>query len=76
MEIKLKASEEKCKSLQLEVDAGKTIYKELQDKHDKICNQLKDKLECPVCLEIPRTGPVYICPNGHFVCKKTEACPT
>ena len=29
-------------------------------------------------MEIPCTGPVYICPNGHFVCKKckTEACPT
>jgi len=78
LENKLKASEEKCKCLQLEVDAGKVTFKELKNKHDNICDQLKDKLECPVCLEIPRTGPVYICPNGHFVCKKckTEACPT
>jgi len=78
LEIKLKATEEKCKGLQLEVDVGKTTFKELKNKHDNICDQLKDKLECPVCLEIPRSGPVYICPNGHFVCKKckTEACPT
>merc|ERR1740137_130425 len=43
-------------------------------------DNLKDTVECPVCLEIPRKGPVFVCPNGHFVCKRCKAeaksCPT
>ena len=27
------------------------------------------KLECPVCLLMPREGPVGACPVGHIVCK-------
>jgi len=29
-------------------------------------------------MEIPRSGPMFACPNGHFVCKKckTGSCPT
>lgn len=43
-----------------------------------LMNQIKDKLECPVCLDVPRKGPVPICPNGHFVCSncKRVNCPT
>eukprot|EP00092_Neocalanus_flemingeri_P028601 GFUD01031058.1.p1 GENE.GFUD01031058.1~~GFUD01031058.1.p1 ORF type:complete len:298 (+),score=24.42 GFUD01031058.1:242-1135(+) len=43
-----------------------------------IVDQLKEKIECPVCFEIPQTGPVPVCPNGHFVCNecKGDACPT
>lgn len=41
-----------------------------------ICNEI---LKCPVCLTIPRTGPIYQCANGHIVCKdchsKLVACP-
>merc|ERR1719186_346958 len=43
-----------------------------------LVNKLKDKVECPVCLEIPWTGPVPVCPNGHLVrqdCKR-DTCPT
>jgi len=38
---------------------------------------LKTHVECPVCFEVPRTGPIYACPNGHHVCKncKKESCP-
>jgi len=51
--------------------------KQLQQK-DKQLQQVKDKLECPVCMEVPRSGPVPVCPNGHFVCCrcKDETCPT
>jgi len=47
-------------------------------KQDKFVQNLKDKIECPVCYEIPRCGPVPICPNGHIVCIKCkrDACPT
>jgi hypothetical protein len=51
---------------------------ELRDSYENIIQKLKDKIECPVCMEIPRSGPVPVCPNGHFVCNecKTESCPT
>jgi len=43
----------------------------------KILDDLKKHVECPVCLEAPRDGPIYSCPNGHLVCKKCkpEVCP-
>ena len=32
-------------------------------------NKFEAKLvECPVCLTLPRKGPVPCCANGHFVC--------
>ena len=38
------------------------------------------ELECPVCLLLPREGPVGACPVGHIVCKtcreNVETCPT
>ena len=40
---------------------------------------LRDILECPICFNIPREGPIYQCENGHIVCKscfpKCEKCP-
>merc|ERR1719318_2206389 len=47
-------------------------------KQKKLISELKDRLMCPVCFEIPRTGPVPVCPNGHFTCSqcKTKSCPT
>jgi len=48
------------------------------DKNKHIVKQLSNKIECPVCLEVPRASPVPVCPNGHIVCKtcKTKTCPT
>jgi len=45
---------------------------------ETLVDKLKDKVECPVCLEVPRSGPIPVCPNGHFVCKtcKKDTCPT
>lgn len=41
---------------------------------------MMSELECPVCLLIPREGPVGACPVGHIVCKRcqmnVERCPT
>ena len=38
------------------------------------------ELECPVCLLLPREGPVGACPVGHIVCRtcrvNVETCPT
>ena len=30
--------------------------------------ELKDVLECPVCLRIPRSAPIFQCERGHVVC--------
>ena len=40
-------------------------------------NNLKKEVECPVCKDIPREGPIYTCPNGHLVCQvcKGGTCP-
>ena len=29
-------------------------------------------LECPVCFNLPRPGPIYGCRNGHHVCQKCQ----
>ena len=29
---------------------------------------LQEKVECPVCLVVPREGPVPCCPSGHITC--------
>jgi len=50
------------KALKLEIENGKNLLR-----------KLKENIECPVCLDIPRSGPVFACPNGHFVCKKCKA---
>jgi len=38
-----------------------------------------DLLECPICLEIPKSKPIYQCDNGHLICKtcrqKVTVCP-
>jgi len=43
----------------------------------KTMDDLKDRVECPVCLQVPRVGPIYACPNGHHVCAecKRGSCP-
>ena len=40
--------------------------------------KLRDKVECPVCLSVPREAPIYVCSNGHVVCPKCVGakCPT
>ena len=38
--------------------------------------EVKGKIEGPVCLVIPRSGPVPVCPNGHFVCLVCQPCLT
>eukprot|EP00092_Neocalanus_flemingeri_P108084 GFUD01138748.1.p1 GENE.GFUD01138748.1~~GFUD01138748.1.p1 ORF type:complete len:330 (+),score=82.64 GFUD01138748.1:13-1002(+) len=53
-------------------------YEVLEKKHTNLVNKLHERIECPVCLEIPETGPVFNCLNGHLVCSKckSNSCPT
>jgi len=54
------------------------IIKEKLNSEEEKVKDLKKQIECPVCLEVPRKGPVYACLNGHLVCQncKRETCPT
>jgi len=47
-------------------------------KYNELTSKLRGMLECPVCMEVPTSGPVHVCPNGHFVCStcKEANCPT
>ena len=40
---------------------------------------LESHLECPVCLVVPKSGPIYQCRNGHLLCHqchpKLKRCP-
>lgn len=57
-----------------------------QDSVDADSNERKRKveqlewMECPVCLETPRSGPIYSCRKGHIICKecqpKVTQCPS
>jgi len=42
-------------------------------------DELKDLLECPVCLRVPRGSPIYQCARGHVVCSdcrpNVSTCP-
>jgi len=51
---------------------------ELVKKHKDLVRQLRDKVECPVCYDVPKAAPIPVCPNGHVVCTKCvkEMCPT
>ena len=40
---------------------------------------LEEELECPVCLEVLTTGPIYKCADDHLICPgcrpKVKICP-
>ena len=40
---------------------------------------LEEELECPVCLEVLTTSPIYKCADDHLICKecrpKVKRCP-
>jgi hypothetical protein len=40
----------------------------LKEKYNSLVCKLEERLRCPVCLEVPTTGPVYNCLYGHSVC--------
>ena len=55
------------------------------EKHRRVMLELRNMLECPVCLVLPKEGPVASCPRGHLVCsscliemkrERKNDCPT
>eukprot|EP00092_Neocalanus_flemingeri_P010804 GFUD01011634.1.p1 GENE.GFUD01011634.1~~GFUD01011634.1.p1 ORF type:complete len:407 (+),score=86.08 GFUD01011634.1:109-1221(+) len=59
-------------------EESRVKYEVLERKHNSLVDKLHERIECPVCLEIPEAGPVFNCPNGHLVCSKckSNSCPT
>ena len=64
-----------AKDGKLEVKIG--ILEENLKSEKKRIDDMKKEIECPVCLDVPRKGPVFSCPNGHLVCQKCKRnyCP-
>jgi len=69
---------EEVNSLKRKLDQKEEELASSKSKQERVLQQLKDKIECPVCMDLPRSGPVPVCPNGHFVCKtcRRDSCPT
>ena len=74
-EEEIKVLKRKLEEKEKDLDLSKSKI-EKQDrqisKQDHFLHQLKDKIECPVCMDIPRSNPA-VCPNGHFVCQKCKS---
>lgn len=49
----------------------------MEKKYSDLTSLLRSSLECPVCLEVPKSGPFPQCRNGHLVCAKCKRneCP-
>ena len=65
--------------VQKNVKANETTKEELKLEKKKVEN-LKKHVECTICLEVPRRGPMAACSNGHLLCPKCKQescyCPT
>ena len=41
---------------------------EIKEKLRNLTSRLEERVKCPVCLDVPTTGPIYNCPKGHCIC--------
>ena len=66
---KMLASKNK-KLLEMEESKNKVEREKIKVEDEKIRFEakLQKLVECPVCLTLPRNGPVPCCANGHLVC--------
>jgi len=70
--------ENQNKNLAEQLTKQKEDHEKLLAKHDNLTNKIREHLECPVCFDVPKTGPIPVCTNGHFVCQtcKRDLCPS
>ena len=59
--------EDKSKKLEAELLAN-TKLKSENNKWTKTIEEMRERVECQVCLLLPKDGPVPMCPNDHFIC--------
>ena len=66
-------SKEKPSKIQNEIEAGesegKVMSKDLEAFLKGEIKNLEDELECPVCLEVAKTAPIYKCEDDHLLCR-------
>ena len=48
---------------------GKVMSKDLEAFLEREIKDLEDELECPVCLEVAKTAPIYKCEDDHLICR-------
>ena len=51
------------------MDTYMKIYINMKRKNEALVDLLEERVKCPVCLEVPTSGPMYSCSNGHLVCE-------
>jgi len=78
LEMKLSKIEEERNEIRKDRDLIKENNATLVKKYLTLSCNLREKVECPVCLEVPLCGPVHVCPDGHLVCSKCKSdnCPS
>ena len=78
LKVNKELEEQKSKSV-AELEEKSKSLEQLLQKH-KLCEKMSDNLEervrCPVCLEVPTSGPFYSCTKGHLVCTSCYQGPT
>ena len=71
MKLQMEVDKVQVEQAQLKVDEGIAKLEKERAEVQKLLGELESKIECPVCLTIPREdAPVPCCPQGHFVCSK------
>ena len=77
--ISAAASVSESPSKRPRTDSETSPDEEVSRRPDPTTANLLELLECPVCFEVTRTGPVFNCRNGHLICSackpKVKSCP-
>ena len=77
--ISAAASVSETPSKRPRTDSETSPDEEVSRRPDPTTANLLELLECPVCFEVTRTGPVFNCRNGHLICSackpKVKSCP-
>ena len=70
--IEIQKSKNKAEREKMKVEREKMKVEDdkvkVEDEKNKVEAKLRKLVECPVCLTLPRAGPVPCCANGHLVC--------
>ena len=57
----------------------RVMHIDTEESSSKRLKRIEEALECPVCFDTPRAGPIYCCINGHHACQfcsqKITSCP-